>query len=154
MGKKSTKENKKPYQIAREDASLTRTQASDNTDGLLTERRIELIEGNYTPHPDEVLLMAKTYNRPELCNYYCTNECEIGKKFVPQVETIHDLPQITLGLLSTLNTLNKERDEIINISADGLISEDEQEEFQIFLSHLSEMSLAIETLKLWAEKQL
>lgn len=154
MGKKSTKENKKPYQIAREDASLTRTQASDNTGGLLTERRIELVEGNYTPHPDEVLLMAETYNRPELCNYYCTNECEIGKKFVPQVETIHDLPQITLGLLSTLNTLNKERDEIINISADGLISEDEQEEFQIFLSHLSEMSLAIETLKLWAEKQL
>lgn len=155
MGKKSIKENKNVYQQARDALNMTRAAVADSTDGILSESRIEKIEnGTLNAHPEDVMLMAKVYNKPELCNYFCTNECQIGQHYVPPVETIHDLPQITMELLSTLNSLNRDKDRIIDITADGTISDDEHDDFNQFKQHLVEMSLAIETLKLWADKKL
>lgn len=155
MGRKSTKENKNKYQLAREDANLSRAAVENVSDGLITESKIEKIEsGVQYPQPDDIVIMAKIYNKPDLCNYYCTNECEIGMKYVPQVKTIHDLPQITLSLLSSLNTLEKDKDNIIDVARDGKITDEERGVFEEFKNHLSEMSLAIETLKLWAEKEI
>ncbi len=155
MGKKSVKENKNIYQISREDLNMTRAAASDATDGLLSENRIEKIEnGSLNAHPEDIILMADIYNKPELCNYFCTKECQIGKRYVPEVQTIHDLPQIAMELLSNLNALNRDKDRLIDITADGKISADEHADFEIFRQHLSDMSLAIETLKLWADKEM
>lgn len=155
MGKKSIKENKNIYQQARDKMELTRAAVEDATDGILSASRIEKIEnGSLSAHPEDVILMAKVYNQPELCNYFCTNECQIGEKYVPVVNTIHDLPQIAMELLSNLNALNRDKERIIDITADGMITDDELEDFELFREHLSEMSLAIETLKLWADKEL
>ena len=174
MGKKSIKENKNIYQQARDEIEMTRAAVEDATGGILTSSRVEKIEnGSLNAHPEDVILMAEVYNKPELCNYFCTNECQIGKKYVPEVETyfctnecqigkkyvpevetIHDLPQITMELLSNLNALNHDKERIIDITADGQISADEREDFELFREHLSEMSLAIETLKLWVDKEL
>lgn len=155
MGKKSIKENKNVYQQAREELNMTRAAVADITDGILSESRIEKIEnGTLNAHPEDVMLMAKVYNKPELCNYFCTKECQIGQHYVPAVETIHDLPQITMELLSNLNSLNRDKDRIIDITADGVISDDERDDFNQFKQHLAEMSLAIEALKLWADKEL
>ena len=133
---------------------MTRAAAEDATDGLLTESRIEKIEsGTLNAHPDDVMLMADAYNKPELCNYFCTQECPIGKKYVPEVKTVHALPQITMELLSKLNGLSKDKDRIIDIAADGKISDDERNDFEKFKQHLDDMALAIQALKLWAEKK-
>ena len=59
-----------------------------------------------------------------------------------------------MELLSNLNALNRDKERIIDITADGQISADEREDFELFREHLSEMSLAIETLKLWVDKEL
>ena len=155
MGKKSVKEMKNIYQPARDSIDMTRAAVEDATDGQLTANRLEKIEnGTLCAHPEDVILMAKAYNKPELCNYYCTRECKIGEKYVPKVETVHDLPQITMELLSKLNSLNRDRDRIIDIAADGKITSDEREDFENFKNHLDEMSLAIEALKLWVDKEL
>ncbi len=155
MGKKSVKENKNIYQTSREDLNMTRAAASDATAGLLSENRIEKIEnGSLNAHPEDIILMADIYNKPELCNYFCTKECQIGKRYVPEVQTIHDLPQIAMELLSNLNALNRDKERLIDMTADGVISPDEKEDFEIFRQYLSDMSLAIETLKLWADKEL
>jgi hypothetical protein len=155
MGKKSTKENKNIYQQARENTDLTRAAVENATNGTLSASRIEKIErGSLSAHPEDVTLMAEIYNQPELCNYFCTNECPIGKKYVPEVQTVHNLPQITMELLSNLNSLNRDKDRIIDITADGQIADNEKKDFALFQQHLSDMSLAIETLKLWAEKKL
>ncbi len=155
MGKKSIKENKNVYQIAREEQNMTRAAATDASDGLLSESRIEKIEnGSLNAHPEDVILMADIYHKPELCNYFCTRECQIGARYVPEVQTIHDLPQIAMALLSNLNSLNGDRDRLIDMTADGKISPDERKDFDLFRQHLTEMSLAIETLKLWADKEL
>lgn len=42
--------------------------------------RIEKIDSEKVlPHPEEVLIMADKYKSPELCNYYCSNQCPIGQ---------------------------------------------------------------------------
>ena len=84
MGKRSVRENKTRYQISREAAGLTREAASEAT-AFLSPERIEKIESRKSaPHPDEVLAMEHGYRDPELCNYFCTHECPIGRKYVPR----------------------------------------------------------------------
>ena len=152
MGRKSTRPNKTAYQLAREEAGLTREQASEKLDFII-ERRIERIEYGALPSPDEVLAMANAYNKPELCNYYCSHECEIGRKYVPEIENADNLSAIILEILASINTLNREKDRLIEITADGVISEDENEDFGKIRDKLDEMSQTIDALKLWLDKK-
>ena len=150
MGRKSTKENKNIYQISRENMNLTRDAAAEQLQ-FMSSDRIEKIENEKSyPHPDEILAMANCYKNPALCNYYCSHECPIGQEYVPEV-TAKDLSVITLEMLSTLNTLSKERDRMIDIAADGKVTEDEVNDFLRIKEYLENMSLTIESLKLWVE---
>ena len=149
MGNKSVKENKNMYFKSREDAGLTREAAAEKM-GCISADRIYNIETKSLPHPDEVLVMAECYKNPSLCNYYCSHDCEIGQKYVPEVQA-KDLPTITLEMLSTLNTLSGNRDRLIDISADGEISADEMPDFKAIQDTLNKMSLAINSLKLWVD---
>lgn len=150
MGRKSTKENKNIYQISRENAGLTREAAAEQLE-FISSDRIEKIENEKSnPHPDEILAMADCYKNPSLCNYYCSHECPIGQEYVPEV-TAKDLSVITLEMLSTLNTLSKEKDRLIDIAADGKVTEDEISDFLRIKDYLENMSLTIDSLKLWVE---
>ena len=150
MGRKSTKENKNIYQISRENAELTRESAAEQLE-FISSDRIEKIENDKSyPHPDEILAMSDCYKNPSLCNYYCSHECPIGQEYVPEVAA-KDLTMITLEMLSTLNTLTKEKDRMIDIAADGKITEDEIPDFLEIKENLENMSLAIDSLKLWVE---
>ena len=151
MGRKSTKENKNIYQISRENAELTRDAAAEQLE-FISSDRIEKIENEKSlPHPDEILAMADCYKNPALCNYYCSHECPIGQEYIPEVAA-KDLSVITLEMLSTLNTLSKEKDRMIDIAADGKVTEDEISDFLRIKDNLESMSLTIESLKLWVEK--
>jgi hypothetical protein len=150
MGRKSTRENKNIYQISRENVNLTREAAAEQLE-FISSDRIEKIESEKSvPHPDEILAMAACYKNPSLCNYYCSHECPIGKEHVPEV-TAKDLSMITLEMLSTLNTLSKEKDRMIDIAADGKVTEDEISDFLRIKEYLEGMSLTIESFKLWIE---
>ena len=150
MGRKSTKENKNIYQISREAANLTREAASEQL-AFISSDRIEKIENEKScPHPDEILAMADCYKNPSLCNYYCSHECPIGQEYVPEV-VAKDFSVITLEMLSTLNALSKEKDRMIDIAADGKVTEDEITDFLRIKDNLENMSLTIESLKLWVE---
>ena len=150
MGKKSVKEDKTIYQLAREEAGLTRANASELLN-FVSESRIEKIESEKSEaHPDEVLAMASAYKKPSLCNYYCANVCPIGQEYVPEVE-IKDLAQITLEILSTINALSKQKDRLVEITVDGKISPDEITDFKQLVEELDKMSLVIDSLKLWID---
>jgi len=150
MGRKSIKENKNIYQQAREDAGLTRDGAEELM-GFVTADRIEKIEAEkIVPRPDEVMKMAECYRHPELSNYYCTHECPIGEKYV-QEANIKELSQITLEMLSTLNSLEKEKNRLIEITVDGVISEDERADFEAIRTQLADMSKTINSLSLWVD---
>ena len=124
MGRTSTKENKNSYQLAREELGLTREKASELLETIAPER-IEKIENERTvPRPDEVLTMAEKYKRPALCNYYCSRQCPIGREYVPQV-SVRELSAIVLEMLASLNAMDKKKERLIEITADGQISSDE-----------------------------
>ena len=72
--------------------------------------------------------MADKYKSPELCNYYCSNQCPIGQQYVPEIK-MKELPQIILE--------NDVLDVFIYI----------QEELEI-------ISVNVETLQLWSERML
>ena len=152
MARRSTKENKNMYQLCRESQSLTREKAAELL-GTITEDRIERIEGGKLPRPDEIVLMAEKYRAPQLCNYYCANECEIGRVSVPEVEA-KSLSQITVEMLVTLNRLSNEKDRLLEIAYDGEITGSEIPDFVSFRSNLDEMTAIISSLKLWIDQKL
>ena len=150
MGKKSVKENKNAYQNSREEAGFTRQQASELME-FISADRIEKIENERTePHPEEILAMSKCYKDGSLCNYYCSNKCPIGKEYVPKVE-FKDLTQITLEVLSTLNSLEKEKDRFIEIAADSRITKEEIPDFLNIKRKLEQISLTADSLRLWID---
>lgn len=153
MGRVSTKENKNIYPTTREALHLTREAAGELLETIPPER-IEKIENERSlPHPDEVLTMADKYKQPGLCNYYCANQCPIGQEYVPEVK-IKDLSQIVLEMLASLNSMNRRKERLIEITADGVISDDELEDFIYIREELERISIAVETLQLWSERML
>lgn len=153
MARRSTRANKNIYQTTRENLALTREEASELLITVSPER-IEKIENERTlPYPDEVLVMADKYKQPNLCNFYCANQCPIGQQYVPEVK-IKDLSQIVLEMLASLNSMQKKKDRLIEITVDGEISGDELEDFIYIQEELERISIAVETLQLWSEQML
>ena len=72
--------------------------------------------------------MADKYKSPELCNYYCSNQCPIGQQYVPEIK-MKELPQIILETVASLNKMNKKQERLIEITADGIIDNDELDDF-------------------------
>ena len=67
---------------------------------------------------------------------------------------IKDLSQIVLEMLASLNTMNKEKERLIEITVDGKITGDELTDFIHIQKELEKISIAVETLQLWSEKLL
>ena len=153
MARPTVKESKTIYQLKRDELGLSREKASELLAGIPPERIERIENGKFTAHPDEIVLMAEKYQAPELCNYYCANECEIGKQYVPEIK-IKDLSQIVLEMLASLNTLKKRQERLIEITADGLINADEIEDFIKIQDELEKISITVETLQLWTEQKL
>ncbi len=151
MGKKSIKENKNIFQISREALGLTREKASELLVTISADR-IEKIENEKSePHPDEVLRMAECYKNPKMCNYFCARRCPIGQEYVPEIE-IKDLSQITLEMLATLNSINRDKERLIEITVDGQITEDEYVDFVNIQEKLEQISITVESLQFWMEQ--
>ena len=153
MARVSTKANKNIYHTTREALGLTREGAAELL-GTIPPERIEKIENERSlPHPDEVLVMARGYKQPGLCNHYCANQCPIGQEYVPEIK-IKDLSQIVLEMLASLNAMNKRKERLIEITADGVISDDEMKDFIFIQEELERISVAVETLQLWVERMI
>jgi len=153
MARVSTKENKNIYHTTRESLKLTRESASELLESISPER-IEKIENERSlPYPDEVLTMAEKYKQPNLCNYYCANQCPIGQQYVPEIK-VKDLSQIVLEMLASLNSMHKQKERLIEITADGKITGDELADFIYIQEELERISITVETLQLWSERML
>ena len=151
MGRRSTKENKTPYQISREELGLTRDGAEELLQYISADRIEKIESGRSLPHPEEILTMAECYKNPALCNYYCSHECPIGQEHVPEIK-LKELSQITLEVLASLNAMEKEKNRLIEITVDGVISSEEIKDFEKIQEQLSQIAIAIDSLQLWVQK--
>ena len=150
MGRISVKKNKTLFQLYREELGLTRERASELMEGM-TASRIEKIENGQEPTPYDVIQMADCYNKPDLCNYYCSHRCEIGNRYVPEIE-VSELPNIILETIAGLNDITPHTNRLIQIARDGRITDEEIPEFAYISTKLDEISLAVDALNLWVEK--
>ena len=151
MGRKSVKEDKSAYQLRREKLDLSRERAAQLLETISEDRigRIEL--KGLAPHPDEVVVMAEKYKDPSLCNYYCANQCPIGRLQSIEVE-IRDLPTIVLQTVAALNAFDKQKNRFIEIAADCQVDETELKDFDDIQKALKKISMSVEALRLWAEQ--
>ena len=145
------------YKELRKKEGMTREEVCDAAETLgspLQAERLERIEnGKYAIIPDEVLLLSKIYGEPTLCNRYCAKECPIGQKYVPEVK-VKDLAQIVLEMISSMNAMKNKQERLIEITANGVIADDEIEDFVFIQKELEHFSITVESLQLWVEKML
>lgn len=145
------------YKETRKKHDLTRDEVCDEASLLnkpIQVERLERIEnGKFPITPDEVMLLAEIYGEPTLCNHYCSQECPIGEKYVPEIK-VKDLTQIVLEMLSSLNSMKKSQERLIEITADGVIDDDEIKDFVCIQKELERISITVETLQLWVEQML
>lgn len=151
MGRKSTKLDKNIYQTSREELMYTREEAGELMDYISADRIEKIESGKSLPHPEEILAMSDCYKKPELCNYFCSHECPIGRKTIPALES-KELSQITLEIIASLNALEQEKNRLIEISVDGKISAEERPDFDVISNKLDSISNSVASLKLWIEK--
>ncbi len=151
MKKISNEEN--IYRATREKLGLSREEASELLE-VIPPERIERIEnGKFSIQPDEVCILAEKYKEPSICNHYCSHECPIGKEYVPEIK-IKNLSEIVLQMVASLNSMKKSQDRLIEITADGVIDEEELKDFIHIQEELERISITVETLQLWAEKMI
>lgn len=153
MGRRSNKEDKSVYQEYRESQGLTREKASELME-FISSAKLEKIEnGKVSVQPEDVIAMARCYKTPELCNYYCSQECPIGRENVPEIK-VKDLAQIAVETLNSLNRMNKEKDRLLEIVEDGMVTPDEYQDFYGIKKTLEKIALSVDTLQLWVDKSI
>lgn len=152
------KTNENPYRAARKNAALYNDKFGSIEGAAevlnLSVSSLNNYELNITRPPMEnVVLMADQYNAPELRQWYCKHECPIGL-FYPLATEQKGVEGITLRLLKEFDPCKIEslsRD-LINITEDGVISEEEKPQMKKILESLDRLSEVISELKLAGEK--
>lgn len=99
---------------------------------------------------ENIALMADVYNAPELRRWYCTNVCPLGED-MPKLE-LAELDRITVRTLATLRNISNLKDDLLDITADGVISPDEKPKLDNILETLKEVSAVAQSLMIWVEK--
>ena len=102
---------------------------------------------------DAVVRMADLYNAPELRNYYCTHDCPIGRTDVPPVH-LEELDRLVIELQGFLKSAGEDRENLLDIAADGKIDNAERPRLERILSDLDAISKGANSLKLWVQKNL
>jgi hypothetical protein len=74
-------------------------------------------------------------------------------QYVPEIK-VKDLSQIVLETIASLNTMQRQKERLIEITVDGKISRDELKDFVYIQQELEKISVAVETLQLWCEQML
>ena len=116
--------NENTYKAIRVRLGLSREEASELLESITPERLERIENGKFDIHPEEVKLMADKYK------------------------------QIILEMLSSLNSMKKSQERLIEITADGKIDNEELEDFIFIQSELERISITVETLQLWAEQMI
>ena len=161
MATSKKEEKKNIYQLTREELGLSRAEATmyipDNPEfpGMtgIPEYKLGRIEkGTVTIQPEDVVAMAKRYNKPELRNHYCCHECAIGKLDAPKVEYTDGVHEILVSMAVSLKNVNHSKIRLMEILSDETVSSSESADFEYISKELENISMTIEALQLWCEK--
>lgn len=131
------------YQLARESAGYTQEKASEML-GLSVESLRSYECDKRIPADKTVLRMIEIYDTQYLA-YQHLKRAELGD-YIPEISLVN-LPSAILKLLNSVNCFLKRKDELIEISSDGIIDESEVVIYREILKDLDDITNAIMTLK-------
>ena len=105
---------------------------------------------------DKVVLMAELYGAPELKAWYCAEECPIGRGGPMPSAELASVERTAMQLLKQLRESDVQdvKNTLIDITADGVISEDERADLERILEYLDGLIKAAGELKLIGTKVL
>lgn len=146
MGRNPIKENQNPYfrarkQAAEWDARLESRERASELIGIAAYTLADYELGNVKRVPaDKVLIMADLYNAPWLLSNYCKNECPICG-FLPLATEEKNICSVTVRLLKALreDELENMKNQLLEISQDGKIRDDEVEAVRKISEYLDGM---------------
>lgn len=131
---------------------LSSREGAEEIMGIAKGRLYRIEKGVVNPYPEEVHLMADLYNAPELRNFYCTGICPLGCE-MPKAE-VESLDRISLRAIFAFRELDKTEELLLNIAADGVISEEEKPDMKKVIEKLEELEGIAQNLKIWVKKNL
>ncbi len=161
MGKAPINENNNVYFKARKKAAIyneklySREGAAELL-GVSVSTLADYELGNTKVIPvDKVVLMADLYNAPELITGYCMRECPVHG-FLPMATEEKSIQGITLRLFKRFNEddLKHIKSDLIDITEDGVISQDELPKLKIIMEKLDKMAEIISEMKIVSGKYL
>ncbi|MDE6951994.1 MAG: helix-turn-helix domain-containing protein [Lachnospiraceae bacterium] len=161
MGKGPINENTNVYFQARKKAAIynerlySREGAAELL-GISVSTLADYELGNTKVVPvDKVVLMADLYCAPELIAGYCMRECPVHG-FLPLATEEKSIQGIALRLLKGFNEdeLKTMKVDLIEITEDGIISQEEIPKLKEILKKLESMTEVISEMKIAGEKYL
>lgn len=133
------------YQIARESTGLTQEKASELLD--ISVDSVRAYEGGKRVPPDRVVIkMIEIYNAQYLAYQHLKTSAEVGQKYLPNIE-IKELPIAMLKLQKEVSDFIKLKDEMIEITCDGIIDNEEKPRWVKIMKELDDVVEAIMALK-------
>lgn len=110
----------------------------------------DIENGTREPLPDEVWAMSEIYGAPELRCTYCHDYCRLGSD-VPKAENL-SLDRISIQAYGTLKKAGEIKDSLMEIVADGKITEDEKPELRDIMKSLDDIVQVAQDLKVYVAK--
>ncbi|UZP05143.1 helix-turn-helix domain-containing protein [Clostridium botulinum] len=133
------------YQIARESTGLTQERACELLD--ISVDSVRAYEGGKRVPPDRVVIkMIEIYNAQYLAYQHLKTSAEVGQKYLPNIE-IKELPIAMLRLQKEVSDFIKLKDEMIEITCDGIIDAEEKPRWDKIMKELDDVVEAIMALK-------
>ncbi|AIY79456.1 helix-turn-helix family protein [Clostridium botulinum 202F] len=133
------------YQIARESTGLTQERACELLD--ISVDSVRAYEGGKRVPPDRVVIkMIEIYNAQYLAYQHLKTSAEVGQKYLPNIE-IKELPLAMLRLQKEVSDFIKLKDEMIEITCDGIIDDEEKPRWEKIMKELDDVVEAIMALK-------
>ena len=133
------------YQTARESSGLTQEKAAERI-GVSTESIRIYESGKRIPPDDVVVRMVDIYDARYLAYQHIKENVKAAGSLIPSNVEIKDLPTAVLRLQKEVNDFMKIRDQMIDITCDGIISEDERPAWNRITKELDDISRAIMSL--------
>lgn len=139
------------YKAAEHDDRLRSREAAAEVVGIERTRLANIERNLIIPYPEEIIMMADTYNAPELLNFYCSTICPIGKQITPKASA-KNIEQVALNAYMALQNANIIKETIISIAQDGIIDTSEKPQLEKALEMLSEITKVNTELQIFVRK--
>lgn len=133
------------YRTARKSAGMTQEKAAQLLSVSVDSLRD--YEQGQRPVPSDVAsAMCDVYQASYLAVQNLRLTSDLGRQVVPEIQ-LKDLPEAVLGVLAAVQRFCAKRDVMVEIAADGQITEDEQAEWNEIMKLANDLNVAMNNMR-------